>query len=411
MNIDSQRRVDRYLGVPLCRLLSLLPRARDRAADAPPPKKILVILLSEMGSLFLAHPMLCRLRARYPEAALYALVFQQNKEALELLDIIPEGHILTVRNSSLKALRQDSFAAIKMLRFIGIDTVVDCELFSRVSAIYSMASGARVRVGFERHTQEGLYRGSFINRPVPYNPYQHIAQQFLTLAEAIEGSGVPTVKRPMVKADLTLPRMRLVEGELETARRHFEDSFPAARGQRLVLLYPGGGLLPIRAWPIASYVELASAMVQDGCVVGVIGLVADKPLARELQKAMGEADCLDVTGYTKTVRELMVLFHLADLLVTNDGGPGHFAAMTPVPSVILYGPETPVLYGSLHDKVHHFYLNLSCSPCVTAYNHRASPCDGDNQCLKRITPAVVIRKAKELLGPPEKGSSSNDFGL
>jgi len=397
VRIDSQRRVDRYIGAPLCRLLSLLPRARDRAADAPPPKKILVILLSEKGSLFLARPMLLRLREKYPEAALYALVFQQNKEVLELLDIVPEDQILTVRNSSLKALRQDSFAAIKMLRFIGIDTVVDCELFSRLSAIYSIASGARVRVGFERHTQEGLYRGSFINRPVPYNPYQHIAQQFLTLAEAVEGVGVPTVKRPIVDTGLTLPRMRLVEGELETARRHFEDSFPAAAGRRLVLLYPGGGLLPIRAWPIESYVELASAMVQEGFVVGVIGLADDKPLATKVQDSLGETDCLDVTGYTKTVRELMLLFHFADLLVTNDGGPGHFAALTPVPSIILYGPETPVLYGSLDSKAHHFYLNLSCSPCVTAYNHRASPCDGDNQCLKRITPAEVIQKAKVLV--------------
>ena len=41
------------------------------------------------------------------------------------------------------------------------------------------------------------------------------------------------------------------------------------------------------------------------CFVGVIGLVADKPLATKLQEATGEADCLDVTGYTKTVRELM----------------------------------------------------------------------------------------------------------
>ena len=62
-----------------------------------------------------------------------------------------------------------------------------------------------------------------------------------------------------------------------------------------------------------------------------------------------------------------------------------------------------MLYGSLHDKVHHFYVNLSCSPCVTAYNHRASPCDGDNQCLKRISPAEVIRKAKELVSSKHVG--------
>ena len=57
MNLEFQRRVDRFVGVPLCRLLSLLPSARDEAKDTPPPRKILVILLSEMGSLVLAQPM------------------------------------------------------------------------------------------------------------------------------------------------------------------------------------------------------------------------------------------------------------------------------------------------------------------------------------------------------------------
>ena len=76
MNVDFQRRVDRFVGAPLCRALSLLPRARDRAEEAPDPRRILVILLSEMGSLVLAQPMLSRLRTRYPNASLHALVFR-----------------------------------------------------------------------------------------------------------------------------------------------------------------------------------------------------------------------------------------------------------------------------------------------------------------------------------------------
>ena len=34
-----------------------------------------------------------------------------------------------------------------------------------------------------------------MNRPVLYNPYQHIAQQFVTLADAIGSTDVPTAKR------------------------------------------------------------------------------------------------------------------------------------------------------------------------------------------------------------------------
>jgi ADP-heptose:LPS heptosyltransferase len=93
----------------------------------------------------------------------------------------------------------------------------------------------------------------------------------------------------------------------------------------------------------------------------------------------------------------MLLFHRASLLVTNDGGPVHFASMTPIPSIVFYGPETPKLYGPLDDKSSIFHTNLSCSPCLTAYNHRNSPCDGDNICLKAIKPEAVVEKAREIL--------------
>jgi lipopolysaccharide heptosyltransferase II len=406
MNVDFQRKLDRIVGAPLCRLLSLLPRARRRAAEAPPPKKILVILLSEMGSLVLAQPMFRNLRSRYPQASLYALVFQQNKEVLELLDVVPEGNIIAIRNASLTTFVKDALAALRTLRFIHLDVVIDCELFARVGAILSLLSKAPVRVGFERHTQEGLYRGSFINRRVLYNPYQHIAQQFLTLSYAIEGHGAPTVKRRSIESELVLSPMALRDGEIDATRAHFEGSYPSAKQRRLVLLYPGGGALPVRAWPKESFQSLAAKLIADDYVVGIVGLAPDKPLARAIRDGLAthERDhCIDVTGYTKTVRELMLLFHLAELLVTNDGGPGHFASMTPMPSIILFGPETPSLYGSLDRRTVHFFRGLSCSPCLTAYNHRASPCDGDNQCLKTIEPDEVWAAARKILSAGKNG--------
>src|SRR3990172_5118642 len=157
MKIDWKRRIGRFVGAPLCRLLSILPGARGEARDAPPPRKILVILLSEMGSLVLAQPMFDRIRRNYPEAALYALVFRKNKEVLDLLEAIPEENVLTLRNDSLPHLMRDALGSVRALRRLRIDTVLDCELFSRVSAILSFLTGAKRRVGFERHTQEGLY--------------------------------------------------------------------------------------------------------------------------------------------------------------------------------------------------------------------------------------------------------------
>jgi ADP-heptose:LPS heptosyltransferase len=409
MQIGFQRRVDRWLGVPLCRLLSLLPGARDPALAAPPPRKILVILLSEMGSLVLAQPMFARIKERHPEAEIHALLFERNRDVLELLAAVPGEKIFTLRSDSLGHLLTDAARAIRALRRLPIDTVVDCELFSRVSAILSYLSGARTRVGFERHTQEGLYRGGFLNRPVLYNPYQHIARQFLSLADAIEpGPGRPLVKRKGGDDHPAIRPLRLKEGELETMRQRLLNDFPIARGARLVLLYAGGGLLPVRAWPLPHYQELASSLVARGYVVGVIGLAEDRGLAVAIRERAGAERTIDLTGYTRRVRELLLIFHLAELLITNDGGPGHFASMTGIRSIVLYGPETPRLYGSLDPESVSLFANLTCSPCLTAYNHRNSPCDGDNQCLKVITTQEVLDRALAMLeraqeaGGPER---------
>jgi ADP-heptose:LPS heptosyltransferase len=395
MDVGFQRKVDRFAGTLICGVLSILNLLR-RDHEPPSTRKILVILLSEMGALVLARPMLERLKEKFPEAELHALVFRQNKEVLDLLDAIPESNILTVRNDTVAHLLSDCLGALRRANKTGIDTVIDCELFSRISSILSFLSGAKKRVGFHPHTQEGLYRGNFINRPVLYNPYQHIARQFINLVEAIDSSGAPRVKRvpdemPKISSLVTGPE------EVESMLSRLKADFPGVVGKSLVLVYPGGGLLPIRAWPLDGYRTFAGELVREGYAVGVIGLKEDKPLAREIQSHCGPGDCIDLTGYTTTVRELMLLFHRASLLVTNDGGPVHFASMTPIPSIVFYGPETPKLYGPLDDKSSIFYTALSCSPCLTAYNHRNSPCDGHNICLKAITAEAVVEKAREIL--------------
>jgi ADP-heptose:LPS heptosyltransferase len=405
MNVSFQRNVDRFAGTIICRILSLLPGAGSEPPASMRPTRILVILLSEMGSLVLAQPMFRRLMEKYPEASLHVLCFRQNKEVLDVLGVIPDERILTVRNDSLGNLLNDSIDVVKEMRRIGIDTVLDCELFSRVGSIYAFLSGAKIHVGFHPHTQEGLFRGNFINRPVLYNPYQHISQQFLTLVEAIESKDVPTVKRPIDGVPLTIPPMAVEQAEIDAMSDRFRSDFPQTVGKKIVLLSPGGGLLPIRAWPVTYFCQLAESLVREGFLVAIIGLEKDKKTAKEIVSHCDSEHCIDLTGYTKTVRELMLLFQFAELLIANDGGPGHFAAMTPIPTIVFFGPESPALYGSLGGRAVNFFSNLSCSPCLTAYNHRNSPCNGDNVCLKSIHPDEVLQKTHELLGHKEEPSA------
>jgi len=411
VNIDLQRFIDRWAGIPLCAAVSgvdaLMRRWRPKAVNGKPPRAIVVILLSEMGSLVLAHDMFARLKARYPDAPLHALLFRKNREILDLMQVMAPANVHTLDDASLPSLARSLWSAIRALRRAGVDVAIDCELFSRISSLLSYASGAAVRVGFHRHTQEGLYRGSHINRPVPYNPYHHISAQFLALARAIDSAAMPKSKLHMAMSGKPPPQVALEPALVQGIRSRLARDFPGIAGRPLVLVYPGGGILPIRAWPLDAYSALCKGLVADGCAIAVIGLKDDQALARQLvaqvqasSPGLAGGAVIDLTGYTRSIAELLALFHVARLLVTNDGGPGQFAALTPIWTLMLFGPETPCLYAPLTPRCHAFYSQWPCSPCLTAYNHRTSYCDGDNQCLKVITPAAVLAKARECLSAP-----------
>jgi lipopolysaccharide heptosyltransferase II len=397
MKIEFQRIIDRYIGSVICRGLSIWHRFFTKEYGNRGTKKILIILLSEMGALVLAYPMFLRLKEKYPGADIHVMLFDKNREVLELLETVPADNLLTIHDTSLPAFTRDLLKVLVRMRRIKFDTVIDCELFSRVSSILSFLSGAAVRIGFHPHTQEGLYRGNFINRPVLYNPYHHISRQFLTLVEAVDSPTHPKAKRLIAQEKLAVPSIRLEQWEIEDAQKRLSEIAPEINGKKIVLIYPGGGLLPIRAWPLDNYCRLAADLIDHGYAVCVIGLAEDKAVARTILSHVQNSGCVDLTGYTKTIRELILIFRFSSLLITNDGGPGHFAAMTSIPAIILYGPETPTLYGTLDENAVNLYRGLSCSPCVTAYNHRNSPCDGDNICLKEIHPDEVLAKALELL--------------
>ena len=406
MKIQTQRWIDRWIGQVLCGCVSLWARLWAPRAGQPgstrQARHILVILLSEMGSIVLAGPMFAALRQRYPGATLHVLQLKKNQEVSLLLGLASPQHLHALDDRSALSLLRDLWRVIVALRRLPLDAVVDCELFSRISSLIAYCSGASLRSGFTAHTQEGPYRGSFINRAIPYNPYQHISKQFLALVDALESDSMPRNKQAQNRA---LPAtselaVNFDPSELQAYRTKLLGEHAALDGRKIVLMYAGGGLLPERAWPAAHYATVARGLCDAGHAVGLIGLRDDALLARTLLAQVKSSACVDLTGYTRSIRELLMLFHAAQLLITNDGGPGHFASLTPIRTMVFFGPETSRLYGPLGPNAKTFESGLACSPCLSAYNHRQTFCDGDNQCLKRIAPDPVLDSALQTLAAP-----------
>ncbi|MBI3532754.1 MAG: glycosyltransferase family 9 protein, partial [Burkholderiales bacterium] len=174
MKLQTQRWIDRWVGQLLCGAVSLWARLIGTRAPkvdrSRAPRHILVILLSEMGSVVLAGPMFAALRQRYPGATVHVLQLKKNQEVARMLGLAAPEHLHAIDDSSGFSLLRDILRATLAMRRLPLDAVIDCELFSRVSSLLSYLTGAPLRAGFTPHTQEGLYRGSFINCAIPYNP-------------------------------------------------------------------------------------------------------------------------------------------------------------------------------------------------------------------------------------------------
>jgi len=407
MKLQTQRWIDRWVGQLLCGAVSLWARLvgtrNPRVDRSRAPRHILVILLSEMGSVVLAGPMFAALRQRYPGATVHVLQLKKNQEVARMLGLAAAEHMHAIDDSSGFRLLRDILRVTLAMRRLPLDAVVDCELFSRVSSLLSYLTGAPLRAGFTPHTQEGLYRGSFINCAIPYNPYQHISKQFLSLVDALDDGSVPRNKAAPIR-DLpaeTALAVPFSAKELQTYRAKVLADHPVLNGRKIVLMYAGGGILPERAWPVEHYARVARGLVEAGHSVGLIGLRDDAVLAEDLKARTGSELCVNLTGYTRSIRELLMLFHASHLLLTNDGGPGHFASLTPVHVLVFFGPETGKLYGPLPGpfgpRAKVYESGIACSPCLSAYNHRLTFCDGDNQCLKRIAPDPVLADALQAL--------------
>jgi len=394
--------VDRWVGVPLCAGLSII--RWFGSLIYPPsthtPKKILFIELSEMGSAIIAHSALTRVKTLFPDAVPYFLIFKKNRESVDLLNTIPFENVLTISDKSFLEFTVSAAKMLLHIRSLKIDTVIDMELFSRFTTIFSFLTGAKRRVGYHNYTAEGLYRGNLISHRVFYNPHQHMAYNFIALVHALEAdqADAPLLKkdvRPMLQS---LPRFTPTTEEDRDMRALVKELFPTfSADTELIIFNPDpGDALPIRGWPMDRFEELARRILDTNprAVIGVVGLGRSKSYAEALQRATTgngrDGRCIDLTGRTKSLRELLAILTFSKMLVTNDSGPAHMAMLTDVKVVTIFGPETPALYGPLGRNATNIFAHFSCSPCLSAANHRHTVCT-DSRCLKAISVDAVYR--------------------
>ena len=394
MPTNVLRWIDLWMGVLLCALLTPVHYLRQWSGlcihRSSTPKRILIIKLVELGAVIHAYPFLKKLRKDHPHAKIYILTFSKSKEIFQLLDeFLKIEETLTISEEGLMPMIKDLWRSLGSLLRIKADVCIDLEFFSRASAVLTFFSGASTTVGFYAYGFEGLFRGDFLTHKVSYNPLQHTAVNYLSLAAALD---LPAKSSPEAGHFIETPSVFPVYRSQDTVRKSLA-ALEVPEHKRIFLMNAGEGIIPLREWPIENFKQVAQAILNDtNNALLFVGTAGARTKAEEVVKALNNERIKNYCGQT-SLKQLMEIFLLAEALITNDGGLGHLAMLTPIKKFVFFGPETPQIFSPLGPNTHIFYSHWPCSPCLSALNHRNSSCR-NNACLKAITAQHVIDTIK-----------------
>jgi ADP-heptose:LPS heptosyltransferase len=376
MKLTSKRAFDYYVGRPLLAGLRLAARVlgavlhRNHGVD--PVRSILVVKFQGLGSLVICKPALARLRRAYPDAR---IIFWGTSSMVPLARQMPEfDELYILDDRTVVTAASSTLATLWRLWGERVDWAFDLEVYSRLSSALVTMTLARNRTGF---ALDQLRSRRVHTHLIYFNRYNHVGDAYARLFDQLLPAGNAS-------------------DHLDYGQWRFGlDPLPILSRPYLLFNVHAGDLSLERRWPLASFRLLIDE------------LLARRPDADAVLVGHGESEVaysaglagdriINLSGRLDLVETFRVIAN-ADLVVTNDSAPLHFALSTQVRIVALFGPTRAETYLPPGRKgVTAVQVPLYCSPCV--HHWEPPPCDGDNQCMKRMTVTAVLASCCTMLG-------------
>lgn len=155
---------------------------------------------------------------------------------------------------------------------------------------------------------------------------------------------------------------------------------------------PGAEFGPAKRWPAEFYVSLARRLTEaTGYPVRLYGAAGDREACRRIASAVPGTE--NLAGRT-TLEEFLSSLARSRLVVCNDSGAMHAAALLGIPVVALFGSTDPLRTGPLGSSARILSHPVPCGPCFRR------TCPRDLACLRRIDPETVFSVCREQLRIP-----------
>jgi heptosyltransferase III len=343
----------------------------------PAEPRILVVVLRRLGDVLLTTPLVRSLRVAWPDARIDALVFADTAEILAgnpdlngIIEVPPRPNART----SLKLAAQ---------------------LWNRYALAVSTQSGDRPTmfawIAGQRHIGpvdsglRGALRRQLLDRSVAPAPGEHRVEEVLRLADALGIARVPEVVCPRVENPHDAP----------------DEPFAVVHA---------APMFRYKRWTRAGWRMVATALAERGLRV----LATGGPAAAErtyLDEIWVDAAVKRLDGRL-TWRAIAGLLKQARVYVGPDTSVTHLAAASGCPTVALFGPTDPRLWGpwpagglrepwatagtiQRRGNVWLVQNPLPCMPCQQEGCERYI--DSFSACLDKLSPRSVLQAVEEAL--------------
>jgi ADP-heptose:LPS heptosyltransferase len=377
VNLRHRKLLDYYLGGTLIAftkpLVALAGRLLRRDHDPRPRGSIVVVKMLGGGSLILAGPALLGIKRAYPEHPLVLVTTPPAAAFGALLGVFDEIH--SIDDGSLGRLVRS--VARSWRRTLFADTVVDLEVYSRLTSLLSLATLARNRISF--YLESVFWRRNLHTHLLFFNRFSNV-HHFYDQVALLLGAG-PAPREACAEA---LLRALGKEPPAREGRRRIALGHACSELGRERMLSPA-------QWRVvlARHPKLAESDVF------LLGGPGDRPAAEALRAecapALPGSTWHDACGKL-SLSESVALLAGCDEFVGIDSAMLHVARLLGLPTTSYWGPTDPATrlqaFPGAADAVH--YRKIACSPCIHVAEE--PPCGGRNLC---ITGLVEPERATE----------------
>ncbi len=283
----------------------------------------------------LSLPALKAIREKFPAAKITAMIGKSGAEIIEISNFVDEKIVV----DRVKLRDGEKINSIKEVLQIAKDA--RCRRFDFVIDLHSLyetnflgfLSGAKYRLYANRENRSLDFLANFQPAPPREDKKLHLTDHYLNVLKPL---GIENAAR-FVEIQ---PREKDLE-KIESLLRSRESL-------KLVGLFPGAGN-PSRRWSLEKFAETAGNFLQDKNIQAIVFLgPEEKDLRGEIESKFSEEtliiDDLSLPEFIAALSKLSVL-------ISNDTGAIHLAAIVGTPIVLVMDKRAPTTYLPLAEKI------------------------------------------------------------